>query len=821
MAGPKLHTAACLACVFALRAHAGGPDLGSAATEALRAQAAKAFAQGDYDAMAAAYAPLAERATARFERALLARPTAPPPPHAPTYAMRLATLLEDELLDDWEGLGHAHQLAGRWKEAASTYGNALRAVDKTVQAFVAEKDAAPYPPAVRHGWIDKRAFLIARIGRIQREGLKDLAASAATLAKTTAPCPALNRPIESLRRDLVEHIGRVLKDEKHRRKPSDRSYHYPLLTLRALAVTQERSGRVRAAIETRCRADLAARLYKGLSATADIKALADLLELLPPGQPLPDMPMLAILTPGAPKASLHLDSPETLARAFKTQGGGEARHWHFAFSPPPGKEFAALRLACDIEQFAARFGGHVRCSAKVGKAALGWLQLGTVSWHGQGAPGRGVVERRLEVPLGAKLVALDICQWKGKFKVHRVDVEAEFRVGEILPPQLKAKASIHVMPPGGVLTANGERIRAGVAYHGLEPGRYTLTYSVPGHKRTFRSEGNLAPGGYYNVFVNLDSPFEWALTNLRRIRGWAPRNCSLARLPDGRWLVAYTGVGPEVRLSTSRDGVTWEAPWPLPEGKLFKRFGPALHVDGKGTVWLACFCNRPHAGTREGFNLWLRSSRDGRTWSSPRPLSVEPTDRYRRRSLPQAQMAGIATSRQLSLVGGKGGRLWVFWGYHAACGDPAVQMGPLRKTSFDGGPLIRVAGSCVIADERGRFHCVFADYKRGICHSTSRDGLRWSAPTVLVATPEAREARTAQLILRGGRAALIYGAGRWRRGTLEPKPQFGPPVAIARHRLSRLHVMPDGHVTALAGDDTVWLIRAPADVLTRPEQTEF
>ena len=153
----KLNAAACLVCVLSVRAFAGGPSLESAADEALRARGATAFAQGDYDAMAAAYAPLAERATARFERALLARPPTPRPPHTPTYAMRLARLL-DESLDDWMGLGHAHQLAGRWKEAVAAYGTALRAVDNTVQAFVAEKDASPYPPAVRHGWIDKLRF---------------------------------------------------------------------------------------------------------------------------------------------------------------------------------------------------------------------------------------------------------------------------------------------------------------------------------------------------------------------------------------------------------------------------------------------------------------------------------------------------------------------------------------------------------------------------------------------------------------------------------------------------------------------------------------
>jgi len=791
-----------LVMAFAVAVTAAGR---ATAEDPLRARAREAFTQGDYAAMTAAYARLSEQAAARLAK-------------AGDNVSRLYSA-HDDVRDDWVGLGHAHQLAGEWSKAVGAYREGVRALDLTIRALIAEKDNPQYRPSALHACIYDRAVLLSLIGRIQRDALKDLPGAAATFAAATDYCPAISRPLGALLRDHAGQMARLLKEDQHKpaAKPA-RTYHFPLMTLKELALTQERMGRIRAAIETRCRADLATRLYGGVKFRADVVALGALVAKLPAGGRAPDVPFLVALAPGARGASLRMDEPQVLARAYRTHLS-QASNWHFALSPPPGKEFASLRLACDIEQIQERYGGHVKITAWGGGLRPGWISAGSISWHNEGPPGRKEIVRRVEVPLGAKLVSIVICQWKDKFRVHRVDVEAEFRVGEILPPEPKVVIQTHVLPAGGVLTCNGEPLRAGVAYHDVEPGRYTFTYTVPGRERVFRGEATLVPGGRYMVFANLDSPFQRQLTNLRHVPGWSGERLSLVRLPTGRWLAAYTGAGRDIRLSTSRDAVHWEEPWTLPHSGLFRRSRPALCVGDDGTVWLAYFCDRLRCRPYEGSNLWVRSSRDARTWSEPRPLCMDEAGRSRRAPWLEFQTHPATSPTRLHMLRDSHGRHWVFFGELAGCGDTPGLIGGLRKIQMHEARRASMAHSIVV-DERGRFHMLFTDHRRGICHSTSTDGWRWSGPEVLDGSPKARRTGHAHLILDGERAALICG-GQWRRGRLEPKPQFGPPVALVGYGLSHPCVTPDGQVLLLAGSDTVWLMRAPLAALTRPGDAEF
>ena len=762
--------------------------------------------RGDYAAMVAAYARLSEQAAARLAKA--------------GDDVSLLYSAHDGVRDDWAGLGHAHQLAGDWSKAVAAYREALRALDLTIRALIADKDNPRYPSSVLHACIDDRAVLLSLIGRIQREALNDLPGAAATFATGIDYCPALSRPLDALFRDHAGQIARLLKEGQPKTpgRPA-RSYHFPLLALRELAATQERMGRTRAAIATRCRADVASRLYRRLPPAVAVETLAAIVESLPADARAPDVPFLTVLTPRAPKASLRMDDPQVLARAYKIHLGG-ASHWHFALSPPRGKEFASLRLTCDIEQIQERYGGHIRCQARAGGPSPGWVGMGTVGWRADEPTGREEIVQRVAVPQGAKLVTIEVCQWPGKFRVHRVDVEAEFRVGEILPPEPDVTVHTEVLPAGGVLTCNGEQVRAGTTHHGVKPGHYTVTYTVPGHKRVFRGEANLVPGGSYTLFVNLDSPFQWQLTNLRCATVSSGEQLSLVRLPDGRWLIAYARGGGEIGLSTSRDAVQWEEPWALPHSGLFRRSRPALCVGDDGTVWLAYFSDRLRCRPYEGSNLWVRSSRDARTWSEPRPLCMDDAARPRRAPSLEFQAHPATSPTRLHMLRDRRGRHWVFFGELAGCGDTPGRIAGLRKIEMDEAHRASM-GQSVVVDQRGRFHMLFTDHRQGICHSTSADGWRWSRPEVLDGSPKARRISAgAHLILDGERAALFCGS-EWRRGRLEPKPQFEPPVAIARHRLSHPCVTADRQVLFLAGSDTVWLMRAPLDALTRPAAGEF
>ena len=392
------------------------------------------------------------------------------------------------------------------------------------------------------------------------------------------------------------------------------------------------------------------------------------------------------------------------------------------------------------------------------------------------------------------------------------------------PPMIRLRSE--VLPRGGELTCGGRPMRPNAAFTDLEAGRYVFAYGVPGRRGEARIEAALAAGGKYGLFLNLDSPFRWSLTTLRgfQLHPWS--HCSLARLPDGRWLAAYVGEGSTIRLSRSADLVRWEKPWPLSCGSVGRSIEPCLHVDEQGAVWLAYLSNRLQldALNQGGDTLWLASSRDGRTWSRPRPIAAGPV--LGTWSGPARGGGWFGGGAQI--LRGPGGRCWVFWGRFAGSASHLSDLRELRPFADARPGKEPVRNPHVAVDGAGAMHMVFIDPRWAVRYSTSRDGRSWSEPVVLLSPAKGRPVFHAQLILDRERAALLREdlAGGWlHRCTLAPKAAFGPAIKFTNHTIplygSRAWVAADGQVALLAGSDTVWLLRAHRGLLARPPEGEF
>ena len=792
-------------------------QLGAVNEQEARERARTAFYRGDYTAMAAAYGSLVPRIAAEADALAKENPR------------RLASYVDDRV-EDCMGLGHAQQLAGDWRQAVAGYQHARALVELALKARGDQGPASSRATLIRR-W----AFLLWLIGRIQRDALDDPAAAAATLAHGSDFSPFLKRPMDQLLGDRAAQMQQMLRRE--RLLPNHKLLHevyYPLLTMHELAATQERLGRHGAALQTLTRADLASMVAHGPDFRANVQRAAELVRQMGAAVPRPRTPFLAMLSPGRPRWTLRMDDPRALAGAYRVYQGG-CSYWHLALCPPPGKEFAAVEFACDIEQLEVGFGGHFRCHADSARPDGGSVQVGSISWHGREEPGREVVRERFEVPPGSGLLRIEVGCWKDKFTVHNVTAQAEFRESREARLPLRLWMQTEMMPEGGVLTCAGRPAQPGVAFTDLEPGRYVFEYRAPGHPNVFRCEPRLVGGGQYGLFANLDSPFRWALTTLRGFGGHPPPRASLARLRDGGWLVAY-GSGSSVKLAASNDGVTWAQPWTLPQPSLIRRIEPTLHIDAEGTLWLAYFSDRlrnAFTGTG-GYNLWVRRSRDGRTWSPPKPVAVEGTQ-----PAGPGRGSGRSPWRDFQSLGGwpwgaidltqaPDGRHWLFWRGYVGCGAAPDQLGPLRKLAIEGVRLTNASSPHVTFDAGGRLHLDFSDRRLCICYATSADGERWAGPVTLCELGKAGHAPQAQLVLDGERAALLYGgtgAGFLRRGVLEPEPRFGPAIQITNHVIptngSRAWVGRDGEVRLLAGKDTVWLLRAHRRALAREPVADF
>ena len=794
----------------------------AADTAALRKEAQEALDRGDYAALVRACEPLAELALAEFDAAA-ADPA------------RLARLIRNgrdpaDPFDDCLGLAYAHLLANDWAKAVEAYQLALGALE------MARKAKAPLDP---RELIEQRTALILLIGRIQREELKDLPAAAATFARGLECTPELSRSLDQLVADRTERMRDHLENLKANATRSGRvpnwDFFGPLHCLRELAVTQEAMGRLAEAIETRSKVHLQflnTGTYGGISGLyeqfMDLPALGRLLQKLPPGQPLPRTPLLIVLSDEKPERYLVLDDPRSAAESTMPRVWSEGACLPFALAPPPGREIAGIDLGCDMEQIDRDAEPSLTCSAFTREAEPGEVYLGTRGWPEGGPPGRHGVTHGFAIPPGAGLVTFEVRNRKDKVKVRTVDVWVRLRPAQDAVPVATSWIRVSVFPPDGVLTRNEQVIEPTTSFTPVPPGHYTFDYVRRGVDGWFHCEADLAPGRRYALFANLDSPLRWHLTNLHGLSSAPPAaRASLARLPDGRWLVAYGASDRKVRLSTSQDLLRWEEPWGIPHDSVFQSVEPTLYADEKGTVWLAYFGNRLWAGSPRvgcGYRPWVTSTRDGRTWSPPRPVFVRRSARGQSPWQDYFTAIGSWPRGAIHLFSGPGGKHWMAWSVFLGSGDSPGEIRELRMPGQSFVPRGGMMNASFTAGPDGRLHMVYDTFSKCIFYRSSADGEHWSDPVAIVTLPEDANVRLwqPQLVLDGPRAAVIYAdnRGNWwmSRGTLGPPTVFEPEIWVANWLVplngSRAYVA-DGEVLLLAGKETAWLLRAKLEHLTR------
>ena len=682
--------------------------------------------------------------------------------------------------EDIVWLGHAYQLAGRWPEAAKAYAAALAAMD--AERARLEGGARNGATRERMAVLDRRRpRLILFLGRVQRGMLGDAKAASATFAR------AAERP-GTLRMTTEELLAKLALAKEDRPKRPDDMYVAELM-LEELAMALEKAGQFNRAIAARSRLALARRLWRGDGRMGDVNAIGRLIRKLGPKE-TPATTIVAVI-PAAGSREFVLAVPAQGVAEFQEWPESNSRVWRYAVSAPPGKEFATLEFACDLEQSKRGVSGQFSYTLPGGA-------LGGIRWPKNEKFGRKVITVSRKVAPGGGLAYFKAGEMGGRFKVHSVKVTATFRpAGKPRVRPVQTWVTCEGLPAGGRFTRNGKTVRPRSSST-VAPGRYVFTYEVPGRTEKFKCEIDLAAGRRYSVFVNLDSPFKSTLTPLGGVGGpWPSRD--LARLPDGRWLAAWS-TGKKIMLATANKDLTkWDKPRPLPLNEIFDNMYPSLLVDAKGVVHMAYFSDRLAVeNTSTGrFKLWLTRSTDGVKWSRPRPVSG-------------GNYGSGWPVGGVDMVRGPKGKYWLFWRDYAGSAESVNGIRAISKIVQPRPSGMHVWDPNVVVDAKGKFHMVFDDFDRAVCYSSSTDGSNWTAPVIM-----ADNSRDPRLLVSKGRFALISGGRNGvylQRGALDKPWVAEDTIKIASGSLSmagsQLALTPDGEVLALAGNDTFWLLRA-------------
>ena len=736
-------------------------------------------------------------------------------------ASREIVQYENAEMLDWLWLGHGCQLGGKWSDAIEAYKKVASMMDADLDGGPpgpananekgrrtgAEEGAMNAGPPARvgpAGWnaagrknlINQRTVLMMWIARMERTELQSPAAAAKTLGAAIAY-------LEASKTD-VDYVWLKLLRE------------HPIV-LHAAGDLAGAIGAWRKFVETE---KLVKHRNVGVK-LVDVDLIAADIAARGPGAKLPDVPWIFFLDPKRPSAKLALDDPKIRDRSYRPSYPSKP-HWYYAFAPPADKEFDTIEFGCDIEQLKLRYGGHFRCSVVGGPSARRAKDLGSIGWPIQKTKkkqlGRQVVTKMFEIPPGVRLVHIETGTWQGYFNVHEVSAKATFRpVTRNAPPVLgDAWMQTEVHPPNGKLTWGEMKLADQRAYSGIEPGRGSLRYAVPGRPKAIEMDFEVKPGRRYGVFVNLDSPFRWkqselTLTNSSPIH---PSRVSIRRLPVGGYLAVWCGADGKLMASRSKDLADWTDPSPLPFNSIFDNIEPATFRAADGAVWLAFFSNRLclQSTSTAGYELWITRTRDGRTWAPIRRIEI-------------GSVGGWPLTSPSMLVGPKG-KHWVFWRNHAGSADSLEKVRELERFEVPkvGQDTIHLWNPHVVLGGDGLIYMVCDDFGRGIYHLASADGFSWTRPRPIVERQKdgGSQVGNPQIILADGKAALIYEySGAYItvvRPDGEPVPA-GRGIKIASHVAplagSRIFRADGGKVFLLAGKDTTWLLQADLNDLLK------
>lgn len=769
-----------------------------------RKEAQKAFKAGDFQTTRQRYAHIAMADSAEFQDLL------------------------------W--LGHANQLLDDWDGAIRAYKRSLHIVDRTYlkalnvqlhaeqQRQLKEAGVGPQRAAIaevrafrrikvmkkqmraQHAYhVRRRASFLLLIGRIQRDVLNDFPAAVRSFADGANGIRGATEQIPDL---IAEHL-----EPEADRDPSPPSTQllYPLMAMRELAETQTRLGRIDEAIDAWNRYNLIS-LFNASRPSLQIQPIAHLATKRDPTIPMPPIAGVTVMSDRNARVTFDLGGPGAEARAYESSVSASGRSWRFAMMPETGLEFDTFHVACEFERTEPHVDGRVRCWGMSGPKGKRHALIGDITWPPGVGEDRKINAARFEVPAGLEVAHLEAVQRNEAFKLHRVTVNATFRprMEHAESPESWAHVRIETLPEGGILQRNGEHVVHG-GLMPLKPGTHEFRYAMPGHRQEIRTQLAFEAGQRYGLLINLDSPFQSQVTNLRRFGRSYSADPNLVRLVDGRWLVAFCRDYRNILISTSDDGVRWDEPLPLPFNAVCQTIAPSLFVDDDRTIWLAYFSNRlelESAGSG-GYRLWLTSTRDGRDWSVPRPLEIGGFGGW--------PVGSVRLARHPD------GRYWMFWRDLAGSAESLDELTGLMTLGLNRKHKLDVRSPHVTIDRNGVFHMAITNRRREIRYCRSTDGRQWSEPQKLVEDVRAME--DAQLFVSGNRAALLYetrDGSFLRRGTIAEAPVLGDPIKIAHRSAtlfgSKAHLTPDGDMLILAGQDTIWLMRAKIkDVLSGEE----
>ncbi len=741
----------------------------------LRAQGRAAFYQGDYPTMAARYARLAR--------------------------------MPEASLDDRLWAGHAWQLQENWPRAVAAYQAALTWLE---QQPVEQPGKPPAPrrldgrrPMNARQFSALRTGLLLLISHLQDDQLHDPKAATATITHLLDLVPGASEPLDQAQAAYAAKVKQALTTGHWPEPKRDYAALYALSQgLDRLAHLKEEQHDVAGALAAVARLRLV-RLSRGYdSAYPELLSVARLMGQWPADRPRPAIPGVVAMG----EAPLHLDltDPAVWAQAWQ---GYRLASGLFLLCPPPGREFATLKLSADVELLDPRYGLAAELLALYpGRRTLD--PIGRLEWPpGQERRGRTTCRGQWPVPPGASLVGLRIFQRAQAIKVSSASLSATFRPADLQasPPPQPIWLQNEVLPPSGTLSVDGHPASNNIAINGFPPGRHRFVYTTMDGDARAETTLEAQPGRRYGVFLNVDSPFTSSFTNLPPI-DYPLSGASLACLADGRYLLAFVQAGRDVMLATSRDLVHWDPPQPLPLNLGFHNTEPSLLVDKLGTIWLAWFSNRlslyPDSGG--GYQLWLAHSRDGKTWSAPRPIEGD----YRS-GWPLTPVRLLRTTD---------GRYWLFWRNFAVSGASPQAWSKLEPLPWVTPPATSPADPFVTCSPDGVLHMIYDAPGSDIFYTHTDPQGRWVAPAPIIKAPAANP----QLVILGHQAVLIYttsDGAYLTQGALPDLSQLSPPVKITNQVVplrTPLVAIPGNAYAALAGGDTVWLLTSPRDLLVMP-----
>ena len=761
----------------------------------LRPQGQLAFRKGRYTEMAHVYERLIDEGSAAF--------------------------------DDYVWQGHAHQLAGHWQEAARGYVRALDRLDTeldTPPAVVRQpgrisrrgtgKGAVIGAVTVtrrvpRAELLRRRSVLILLAGLIQRDLVGDREGAAGTFQRIYERSDLLNGSLAKLASDWQKTIARAREEgqpiSRARAHVDDMKLYHPAIVLEQLARTQGALGQATAALETWQRFHLTTRLYTMQNTTTDATIVARLLQELPAEQQV-DYPTVTVLGPESPTAHFEMNDAKVLAKAWDLSWSNSLAYWTFLLSPPPGKEFATLAFACDIEQMELRYGGQFRSWTLVGENPASRMSLGAIHWPDDLPLGRAVRKARFDIERGTGVVHFQTGSVNGKFKVHRVSVTATFRPrpDDTVEPIPGFSIQNKCLPSGGTLTHNGEAYWTDAASHDVRPGRHTYVYAHPDRPDTVKYELDLLRGGRYRLFINLDSPFHGQVMDFVGSSHDSDA-ASLARLPDGRWLAARSDG--RIHLSSSSDLVHWTA-FPQPAGqlllgKVFRCLSPSLFVEADGTIWMSYWSDRLEVDRTGRCRLFLTHSRDGRMWSPPRLIKMPSTWKK---------------AESMQMVVGPDARFWLFCGGSYASAERPDEIERLEPLPFElpEEQKRRAQNTRASVDADGRMHVVWHD-SGATYYCRRRSNGSWEKPQLLENEGSLERPR---LFVFGDRIAFFYSSdgtflrtGRF----VDGQPRFDPAIQVHEYsKSSFVYVPAEGRMALFSSSDprsASWLLDAKVEDL--------